>query len=103
VSLYWDIGRLIVEKQSSGEHGDAVVEQLTADLQDEFPDLRGFSLRRTPDIGMIETATILYSTPAPTRTPDIGLAKSEHQLALEVLPGWALYTFLSTPAGLPRR
>ncbi|MDP7248739.1 MAG: PDDEXK nuclease domain-containing protein [Planctomycetota bacterium] len=45
VSLYWDIGRLIVGRQSAGDHGDAVVVKLAADLQDEFPDLRGFSRR----------------------------------------------------------
>ncbi|MDP6114916.1 MAG: PDDEXK nuclease domain-containing protein, partial [Planctomycetota bacterium] len=36
---------LIVGRQSAGDHGDAVVVKLAADLQDEFPDLRGFSRR----------------------------------------------------------
>ncbi len=43
ILLYWDIGRGIVEKQSSAGWGDAVVERLAADLQAEFPDMRGFS------------------------------------------------------------
>ena len=45
VGLYWDIGRLIVERQIDGTHGDAVVERLTCDLQAEFPGIAGFSRR----------------------------------------------------------
>jgi predicted nuclease of restriction endonuclease-like (RecB) superfamily len=44
VSLYWDIGRGIVEKQETAGWGESVVERLARDLQDEFPDMRGFSV-----------------------------------------------------------
>ncbi|MEK7230530.1 MAG: PDDEXK nuclease domain-containing protein [Pseudomonadota bacterium] len=44
ILLYWDIGRGIVEKQKTSGWGDAVVEQLAADLRAEFPDMRGFSV-----------------------------------------------------------
>ena len=40
VGLYWDIGRMIVERQSGETWGKAVVLQLAVDLQAEFPDLR---------------------------------------------------------------
>ena len=43
VLLYWDIGRSIVEKQRTAGWGESVVERLAADLQAEFPDMRGFS------------------------------------------------------------
>jgi len=43
VGLYWDIGRLIVERQQREGWGRAVVEQLSADLQHSFPKVRGFS------------------------------------------------------------
>ena len=43
ISLYWDIGRGIVEKQPTAGWGEAVVERLATDLQTEFPDMRGFS------------------------------------------------------------
>ncbi|RMD98459.1 MAG: DUF1016 domain-containing protein, partial [Calditrichaeota bacterium] len=43
VGLYWDIGRLIVEKQVGKSWGKAVVERLARDLQREFPGVRGFS------------------------------------------------------------
>lgn len=43
VALYWDIGRLIVERQGQQKWGKAIVENLAADLQSEFPGLLGFS------------------------------------------------------------
>ena len=43
VSLYWDIGRLIVERQQSAGWGAGVVERLAADLQAAFPGIGGFS------------------------------------------------------------
>jgi predicted nuclease of restriction endonuclease-like (RecB) superfamily len=45
VALYWDIGRMISIQQITGMHGDAVVEQLAADLRMEFPAVGGFSRR----------------------------------------------------------
>jgi len=43
VCLYWQIGQVIVEQQASANWGDAVVEQLAADLRIAFPDLKGLS------------------------------------------------------------
>jgi len=43
VGLYWDIGRMIVERQDIEGWGKAVVEQLAADLRTEFPGEGGFS------------------------------------------------------------
>ena len=43
VGLYWDIGRMIVERQDVEGWGKAVVEQLAADLRTEFPGVCGFS------------------------------------------------------------
>jgi hypothetical protein len=37
VSLYWDIGKSIVGKQEIEGWGKSVVQQLSADLQAEFP------------------------------------------------------------------
>lgn len=45
VGLYWDIGRLIVERQANAGWGKAVVEQLATDLQAEFPGVRGYSVQ----------------------------------------------------------
>lgn len=43
VSLYWDIGKLIVERQSGETWGKSVVEKLAEDLRASFPGIGGFS------------------------------------------------------------
>lgn len=45
VGLYWDIGRMIVERQVDAEHGSAIAEQLSNDLRAEFPGISGFARR----------------------------------------------------------
>lgn len=45
IGLYWDIGRLIVERQKGDTWGKAVVEKLSKDLQYEFSGIKGFSYR----------------------------------------------------------
>jgi predicted nuclease of restriction endonuclease-like (RecB) superfamily len=44
INLYWDIGRMIVERQEKYKWGKSVVENLAKDLQDEFPGIQGFSI-----------------------------------------------------------
>lgn len=43
IDLYWDIGRLIAERQRGETWGRGVVESLAADLRAEFPGVSGFS------------------------------------------------------------
>ena len=43
IQLYWDIGRLIVERQEREGWGKSVVDRLAADIQEAFPGMRGFS------------------------------------------------------------
>ena len=43
VGLYWDIGRMIAERQKVEGWGKSVVEQLAKDLRAEFPGVRGYS------------------------------------------------------------
>ena len=43
IGLYWDIGRMIVERQAGHTWGKAVVQRLAEDLQQEFPGVGGFS------------------------------------------------------------
>ena len=45
VGLYWDIGRMIAERQEKAEWGRAVVENLSEDLRREFPGVAGFSVQ----------------------------------------------------------
>lgn len=45
VGLYWDIGRMIVKRQTDAQHGTAIAQQLSEDLRGEFPGVSGFSRR----------------------------------------------------------
>ncbi|SFL66458.1 Predicted nuclease of restriction endonuclease-like (RecB) superfamily, DUF1016 family [Desulfomicrobium norvegicum] len=45
VYLYWDIGRMIVDRQTDARHGSAIAERLAGDLRSEFPGISGFSRR----------------------------------------------------------
>ena len=45
VGLYWDIGKLIVDRQSGNTWGKSVVKQLANDLRAEFPGVGGFSVQ----------------------------------------------------------
>jgi predicted nuclease of restriction endonuclease-like (RecB) superfamily len=43
IGLYWDIGRMIVERQGKHKWGKSIVENLAKDLQSEFIGISGFS------------------------------------------------------------
>jgi predicted nuclease of restriction endonuclease-like (RecB) superfamily len=43
MALYWEIGRMIVERQQKYSWGKGVVEHLAAELQAVFPDTKGYS------------------------------------------------------------
>jgi len=45
VGLYWDIGRMIFERQEIEGWGKSVVEKLAEDLRLELPRIKGFSSR----------------------------------------------------------
>jgi len=45
IALYWDLGKLTVERQNREGWGKSVVERLANDLQNEFPGVSGFSVQ----------------------------------------------------------
>jgi len=45
VSLYWDIGQRILEKQNSHGWGAKIIDRLATDLREIFPEMKGFSPR----------------------------------------------------------
>ena len=45
VGLYWDLGRMIVDRQEQSGWGKSVVERLSQDLRREFPGVAGFSVQ----------------------------------------------------------
>ncbi len=45
VLLYWDIGRMILDRQDRAGWGARVIDRLAHDLREAFPDTKGFSPR----------------------------------------------------------
>ncbi len=45
IALYWDIGKMIVERQKGETWGRGVVEKLAKDIQEEFPGIKGYSIQ----------------------------------------------------------
>lgn len=45
IKLYWDIGKVIVERQKEEKWGSKVIDRIGIDLQNEFPGIEGFSRR----------------------------------------------------------
>lgn len=45
IALYWELGKRIYEQQNLLGWGRSVVENLSKDIQKEFPGLQGFSAR----------------------------------------------------------
>ena len=43
ICLYWDIGKMIVQRQNKYKWGRSVVENLATDLPVEFPGVSGYS------------------------------------------------------------
>lgn len=50
ISLYWDIGRQITERQKELGWGNSVVENLSKDIQKEFPGIQGFGVSNLRDM-----------------------------------------------------
>lgn len=50
IALYWEIGRRITEQQTTLGWGKSVVENLSQDIQKEFPGIKGFGARNMWDM-----------------------------------------------------
>lgn len=45
IELYWELAEKIVEKQKNSQWGAGLLTQMSHDLQEEFPNMKGFSKR----------------------------------------------------------
>ena len=43
IQLYWEIGRSVIDRQNKDGWGSSVIEQMSRDIQKEFPGIEGFS------------------------------------------------------------
>lgn len=81
--LYWDIGQMIDASQREEGWGAAVIPRLAADIQNDLPDIRGFSARNLdrmvafyrayPPPAEISPQAVAQVTGPPAAAPDPGL------------------------------
>jgi len=55
IALYWEIGRQITERQKALGWGKSVVENLSKDIQKEFPGIQGFGVSNLRDMARFYT------------------------------------------------
>lgn len=87
----WQLGRDLVKKKAEERWGAGVVEQISLDLQREFPDEKGFSVRNLWNMkkwflfysGNASSA-ILHQAVAELQAPDNEVDKKLHQIGAEM-------------------
>lgn len=62
LQFYWELGADIVVRQAVSQWGDGFLKQLSADLMQEFPEVKGFSLR---NLKYIRQWYAFYAGPPP--------------------------------------
>jgi len=45
LTLYWDVGRIVAERQEEEGWGAGIIPRLTQDIRNELPEIKGFSTR----------------------------------------------------------
>ena len=43
IALYWDLGKMVIEKEANSSWGSKLIDQLAKDLNRELPGVSGFS------------------------------------------------------------
>jgi predicted nuclease of restriction endonuclease-like (RecB) superfamily len=66
IELYWNIGNDILKKQEAEGWGARVIDRLSADLREEFPDMEGFSVR---NLGNMKRFAKTWSSPEILQQP----------------------------------
>lgn len=56
VLLYWEIGNVILQRQQKEGWGARVIDRLSVDLSDSYPDMKGFSSRNLKYMRAFATA-----------------------------------------------
>lgn len=85
IAMYWDVGRMILRRQSEEGWGKGVIPRLAADLRNELPDVKGFSER---NIGYMirfareyEELSILQPLVAKLGGTEVAPEESDHNLS----------------------
>jgi predicted nuclease of restriction endonuclease-like (RecB) superfamily len=69
IQMYWDLGKMILERQEENGWGNSVVEMLAKDLQKAFPKMEGLSSR---NLWRMRIFYLAYSEILPPLVAEIG-------------------------------
>ena len=83
LQLYWDLGVDIVEKQQKSHWGDGFLKQLSRDLGEEFPEMKGFSLR---NLERMRAWYLFYHEGLPNATQVVPHSKCLNEKTAQVVP-----------------
>ena len=86
VLLYWEIGRLILERQDRVGWGAKIIDRLSYDLRDAFPDMKGFSPR---NLKYMRAFAAAWPDPAIVQEPLAQITWYQNIALLEKLKGSA--------------
>ena len=84
IQLYWDIGKLIVQRQHAEGWGAGVIDRLASDVQKEFPGLEGFSASNVSRMRAFFLAYVPRSENSAQAVP-----KSKGKKAARIMPKMA--------------
>lgn len=73
ITLYWSMGKDIVEKQEKAKWGDGFITQLSRDLKEEFPNMQGFSKR---NLELIRQWYLFYNQKNPIAKQAVSLLET---------------------------
>ena len=79
LEFYWKLGNEIVQKQNEYKWGSGFLQQLSYDLMDEFPEVKGFSLS---NIQYISRWILFYSNCGVSCTTNENVAQFAPQLTM---------------------
>ena len=80
ISMYWDIGRMIEQRQSEEGWSKRVIPSLSTDLRNELPEEKGFSER---NLGYMLRFFKEYSDPSFLTQPIANLPWGHHLLLVQ--------------------
>ncbi len=81
LTLYWEMGIMIVQKQTTAKWGDGFISNLSKDLSKEFPDIKGFSLS---NIKYIRQWYLFYSNYQSISQQLVGQLEKSHKHLLGI-------------------
>lgn len=85
LEFYWELGREIVEKQQQSRWGDSLIKQLSADLTEEFPEIKGFSKR---NLEYIRRWYLFWADEAPIAQQAAAQLNENSEKQIFLVPWW---------------